>query len=173
LEGIPRVVGKRIFIAVAVFTVSFIVPVLTGTADTRSCFVEIGGHRIRVDVADTPEKMVLGLSSRKKLREDEGMLFVYSDKERRIFWMKDMFFDLDIVWIAGDKIAGITRNAKAEGSQPSRIYDSEVPVNLVLEINAGLSDRWGVREGQRISVSERCLLRGADAHRQRRVVSPP
>ena len=126
-----------------------------GAAFGRSCFVHVQGHRFLVEIADTPEKAVLGLSRRDKLRTSEGMLFIYAERERRNFWMKDMRFDLDILWIDGDKIVRISRNAGAEGDNPSRTYDSGVPVNMVLEINAGLCDRWGIREGQRIRISER------------------
>ena len=40
----------------------------------------------------------------------------------------------------------ISRNAKAENSHPSRIYDSDAPVNMVLEIYPGLSDLWGIKD---------------------------
>jgi len=166
-------VERRVLVAAAAFAFFSLMSVLTQTADARSCFIRIGDHRIRVEVADTPEKKISGLSHHRSLREDEGMLFIYGDKGIRTFWMKDMLFDLDIIWIAGDRIVGIARNARAEGGEPLRSYDSEVPVNLVLEINAGLCDRWGVREGQRIFISEQCLPGGPDSHRPRRAVLAP
>jgi uncharacterized protein len=145
---------KRVWITA--FSIIFLfMAYQAGAASGRSCFVHIRGHRFLAEVVDTPDKAVLGLSRREKLRDNEGMLFIYTEKERKSFWMKDMKFDLDILWIEGDKIVRISRNAKAEGSNPSRTYDSGVPVDNVLEINAGLCDRLGIREGLRIGISER------------------
>lgn len=122
----------------------------SGAAQTPAGFVDLGGHRIEVEVADTLEKKILGLSRRETLPERQGMLFTYSDKALRDIWMKEMRFDLDIVWIDDDRIVKIDRSAKAEGKYPRRIYGSEVPVNRVLEIRAGLTDRWGIRVGDRV-----------------------
>jgi uncharacterized membrane protein (UPF0127 family) len=146
--------GKPVLMA-AIITVLVMVAILPGEGSARSCFIDIRGHHLKVEVADTTEKMILGLSHREKLRDNEGMLFVYHDWDRRTFWMKDMKFDLDILWIDGDKIVRISRNARAENSHPLRIYDSNVPVNMVLEINAGLTDLWGIKEGQLIRISEK------------------
>jgi len=142
-------------LALAVFVILASAALLSEAAFARSFYVDVRGHRIRVEVADTVEKTILGLSNRERLREEEGMLFLYPDKQTRTFWMKDMRFDLDIVWIAGNRIVRISRNARAEGSRPSWIYDSGVPVDKVLEINAGLCERWGIREGQQIVILER------------------
>lgn len=146
--------GKPMHMA-AILTIIALLAVLPGVGNARSCFVDIRGHHIEVEIADTQEKMILGLSHREKLKDNEGMLFIYRDRDRRTFWMKDMKFDLDILWIAGDKIVRISRNARAENSHPLRVYDSDVPVNMVLEINAGLSDQWGIKEGQHIRISEK------------------
>jgi len=141
---------------IAAFSILFLFIVYqAGDASDRSCFVHIRGHRFLAEVVDMPEEAVMGLSHREKLRDSEGMLFVYAEKERRSFWMKDMRFDLDILWIDGDKIVRISRNARAEGGNPSRTYDSGVPIDKVFEINAGLCNRWGIREGQRIGISGR------------------
>lgn len=154
-EGIELMAMAKPMLIMSPLTLLALLVVLSGVGSASSCFVDIRGHHIKVEVVDTTEKMILGLSHRKKLKDNEGMLFVYRDWDRRTFWMKDMKFDLDILWIDGEKIVRISRNAKAENSHPSRIYDSDVPVNMVLEINAGLSDLWGIKEGQRIRISEK------------------
>jgi hypothetical protein len=129
------------------FSFLFLTVVLPSIAGSITGFVEIRGNHIEVEIADTSEKAMLGLSHRSKLPDRQGMFFMFPDKADRTFWMKDMSFDLDIIWIDDDRVVKIDRYAKAEGAFPSRVYSSVIPVNRVLEINAGLSDRWGIRAG--------------------------
>lgn len=91
--------------------------------------------KIFVEVAETEEKRTRGLSGREKLLDIEGMLFVFETPARHTFWMKDMKFDLDIIWINNKKIVDITENVSHNNQQV--IYSPKVPVNMVLEVNAG------------------------------------
>ena len=54
---------------------------------------------LSVEVADTQASRELGLSGREKMGDDEGILFVFDTPGRYGFWMKDMQFPLDIIWI--------------------------------------------------------------------------
>ncbi len=62
------------------------------------------GNEITVHVADSDCERGLGLSGFSSLSEDEGMLFVFDHDDRHGFWMKDMQFSIDIVWITSDGI---------------------------------------------------------------------
>lgn len=66
-------------------------------------FVLIGGKKIRVDIADTVVTRTQGLSGRTSLAETDGMLFVFENADRYGFWMKDMNFAIDIIWIDPEK----------------------------------------------------------------------
>jgi len=78
------------------------------------------------------------------------MLFTFDTKGSYTFWMKDMNFDLDMLWIADGKIVQIDKNVPhLEGTSATRV--SKIPVSAVLEINAGESDKSGVREGEAIT----------------------
>ena len=71
--------------------------------------VSIGDGIYWVDLAVTPEERTQGLSGRPSIREDQGMLFVYDEDGPRTFWMPDMHFPLDMVWIRADcTVAGVT-----------------------------------------------------------------
>lgn len=114
--------------------------------------VLIGGREIEVEVADSPEEWITGLSGRPRLPDGTGMLFVYPDRVVRTFWMKDMQFPLDIIWIDGQVVVKVDRNAPPEGSRPSRSYSSHWPVDVVLEVPGGSAGRWGIKPGDRLSL---------------------
>ncbi len=106
----------------------------------------IKGIVLQVDVADTAAKQAQGLSGREPLRDDEGMLFIFGAVGRHPFWMKDMKFAIDIIWIGEDKVVvDITKNA-----QPSSfpwVFKPKAPAQYVLEVNAGWSDYKNIEIG--------------------------
>ena len=113
--------------------------------------VTIGGFSWPVELAVTAEEQVLGLSGRAELAAGSGMLFVWAGESRRSFWMPDMNFPLDLVWIGGDcTVVAITRDAPPQAPGQSR---AELPryvvdgVQYVLEINAGEAALRGVKVG--------------------------
>lgn len=117
--------------------------------------VEIDGHAFSVDIADTMPLQSQGLSGRTALNEDHGMLFVFGRKSIQNFWMKDMNFAIDIVWIDDGKVVGIAKNAAPEPGKSLlklKLYTSPEPVDTVLEIPAGLSDRFGFKEGDSVRI---------------------
>ena len=61
--------------------------------------VIINDFDLRVYLAVTNDQQVNGLSVKDHLNENEGMLFVYEQPTRQGFWMKDMKFPIDIIWL--------------------------------------------------------------------------
>lgn len=57
------------------------------------------GEKILVRVADMPREREQGLSGVERLADNEGMLFLFDKPDRYVFWMKDMNFALDIIWL--------------------------------------------------------------------------
>src|SRR3989338_5042145 len=77
---------------------------LNRNTDEKQFFdIRISNVKIKAELADTPEKRALGLSGRETLGNDEGMLFVFDEPNTRQFWMKNMNFALDIIWIDENK----------------------------------------------------------------------
>lgn len=101
--------------------------------------------KLDIEFAATEYETQTGLMYRKSMQKDRGMLFIFSDEIQRAFYMKNTEFALDIIYIDGDKnIVSIQKNAKPydKSSLPSG-----APAKYVLEINAGLSDMWGLEAG--------------------------
>jgi len=98
--------------------------------------VHIGEHAFYVEVADTAEARTRGLSGREMLSSQHGMLFIFDDVQRHAFWMKDMNFPIDIIWIDERwRVVDITYGARPDAFP--EIFSPRVPVRYVLEVNAG------------------------------------
>lgn len=110
------------------------------------------GQKINVttEIADTPKKHQQGLSNHQPLQENQGMLFVFNEKQIQSFWMKNMLFPLDIIWIEDNRIAKINANLAPEGETPQNIYKSDIPVNYVLEVPAGFCQKNNIKIGDKV-----------------------
>ena len=109
------------------------------------------GKKISVEVADTVEKRSLGLGKRSGLENGWGMLFVFEKRKQHGFWMKDMEFPLDIIWLDNHRIAYILRNVQpAKSGVIPPVMTPPETVNFVLEIDAGRADELKLQVGQHL-----------------------
>lgn len=116
--------------------------------------VRSGEYDIPVEIADTDAKRQRGLSDRDPLEAGHGLLFVFDAPGEYGFWMKDMAFAIDIVWIAEDwTVIGIEKSAAPE-SFPHIFYPS-APVKYVLEMNAGDAQAFSIAAGSKLNFSYR------------------
>jgi hypothetical protein len=103
--------------------------------------VKINDQIIIAEVAHEEEARTLGLSGRKSLNINEGMLFIFEDPGIYPFWMKDMNFPIDIIWIDSDnQIVKINENVLPEPGVPDESltqYKPPIPVERVLELRGG------------------------------------
>ncbi len=104
--------------------------------------------KIDIEIAETSYETETGLMYRKGMKEHQGMLFIFEDIRLHNFYMKNTEFPLDIVFIKDNMtIASFQENAQPldEKSLPSK-----VPVQYVLELNAGLVQKWGLKVGDSV-----------------------
>ncbi len=105
-----------------------------------------------IEIAESDYEYETGLMYRKSMEEKQGMLFIFPNIRRHNFHMKNTEFPLDIIFIDENlKIASFQKNAKPfnESSLPSK-----VPIQYVLEINAGLSEKWQLGIGGRVEFTK-------------------
>jgi uncharacterized protein len=114
--------------------------------------VSINGHVIPVELAVTNEEKQRGLGYRDSLDPNSGMLFVYGHPEQYGFWMKGMRFPIDIIWIADNLVVDISHNVPVATTSTIPHYAPKVPVNKVLEVNAGKARQWGIEIGHRVEI---------------------
>lgn len=91
--------------------------------------------KLFLEVADTFEKRKYGLMNREYIKPNSGMLFIWKDLEKRTFWMKNTYFDLDLFFLGKEgQVLEIYRNAKAFNEDQ---ISSKEKAMFVLELNAG------------------------------------
>ncbi|WP_055442794.1 DUF192 domain-containing protein [Lacinutrix himadriensis] len=108
--------------------------------------------RLDIEIADTDYDVQTGLMYRNSMQKTQGMLFVFPTMRERFFYMKNTRIPLDLIYLDNNKhIVSFQENAVPfdEASLPSR-----VPAQYVLEINAGLSEKWLLEVGDRIEYTE-------------------
>ena len=131
-------------------------PFIAFDLDGSTPTIIIGDVVFDLEIAHTPESRTQGLSDRDSLPLTTGMLFVFENTRTPTFWMYNMRFDLDFVWIGENcAVLGIHRNVPrpSEGQTPGDLprYSPEAPVLYNLEINAGLADRHGIEIGDKVT----------------------
>ena len=115
-------------------------------------FVSAAGDSITtiaIEIADDNGKRQLGLMYRTGLAENQGMLFVFLQEDYRSFWMKNTILSLDMVFVNSNlKIVTIQKNTIpfSEAGVPSNR-----PALYVVEVNAGFTDRYGIKVGDKIN----------------------
>lgn len=108
---------------------------------------------LKVELVKTPASLQQGLSGRQQLGSD-GMLFIFPEDKVYSFWMKEMEFDLDFVWLNQQQIVEITPQVSAPANDTPdpelMIYQSSQPVKMVLEVEAGQAETWGLEVGDHL-----------------------
>lgn len=131
-------------------------PILTPVGQTQefsNSYVNIGSTRIAVEIATSTAVQEKGLSGRPSLPPSSGMLFVFSEPKIRSFWMPDMRFPLDIVWINNNKVVDITANVSDDFNPENPIlYTPSSPAQYVLEVNAGFAAHQHIKIGDSVSL---------------------
>lgn len=112
--------------------------------------ITVGGATFQAEIASTAAARARGLSGRDGLGEGEGMLFLFGAPGAYGFWMKDMKFSIDIVWIKDDRVVGFAERVEPEPGKTIftlTAYAPPEPVNRVLELNAGEVKKFNIRIG--------------------------
>jgi uncharacterized protein len=152
-----RSLTSACLIAVAALTTTAAVQAqapATGTAQARPqaqalpmIDLTAGMHRIRAQVADSPEERAIGLMHRAEMPANEGMLFIFEVAQKQCFWMKNTLMPLSIAFLADD---GRIVNLDEMKANTTDNHCSTAPVRYVLEMNAGWFTKKGLKAGDRI-----------------------
>lgn len=137
------------------FSILLLGILLTGcqVRSTKMVEVIIGQQTICAEVADQPTQWARGLSGRASLTADRGMLFVFPQSAIRSFWMKEMNFPLDIIWINNNQIVETWSKAPVPSGNQIPSYRPENLANYVLEVSAGSLEKYGWRLGDLVKIN--------------------
>jgi uncharacterized protein len=104
---------------------------------------------IDIEIADDDSKREIGMMGRPAMDEREGMLFVFEEEYMASFWMKNTILPLDIIFI--NKLGEIVTICKNTTPFSEQAYSARAMTLFVLEVNAGFTDKYGIKEGDRMS----------------------
>lgn len=137
------------------FIVSILIVCISGLA--RPLFekkeIKINNKKIKVEIADNSEKQQHGLMYLKKLKDGEGMLFVFADEQIRSFWMKNTYIDLSIAYFDAQLrlINILDMKAMASDMQSDfTTYLSEKPAKYALEVPKGWFLKHKIKVGDKL-----------------------
>lgn len=120
--------------------------------------VPLGVWRVKIKTLDVNAKVAAsiedqkkGLGKRESMPLNEGLIFVFDNVGPYSFWMKDMQFAIDIIWLdEGKKVVDLVANAPAQPGKSDRdltLYKPRASAKYVLEVNAGLSSLNNIAVG--------------------------
>jgi len=137
------------FLIYKFIAIIFLLLLLSGCVN----YVKINGKKINVEVADTDKERTVGLMFRERLDENSGMLFVYNDSRVRNFWMANMQFTLDMIFINESKSIVKIEYAGLCENKVCNIHSSDIPSMYVLEVNANFSEENNIKTGDLVSIN--------------------
>ena len=124
----------------------------------RGPLVTIGSAVVSAELAKTDSEVQKGLSGRVSLDADKGMLFLFSKPDIYRFWMPDMHFPLDMIWINSGRVIDISADV-SDDFDPlhPHFYTPRTPARYVLEVNAGFAARHNIKIGDVATFSDLTL----------------
>ena len=147
--------NKKVFWVCVALGALIIVGVTMGRASPQPIeqatpFVTIKNTKIFVEIADTDAARVRGLSGRDALAEDHGLLFVFQEETQADFWMKDMKFPIDIIWIDAQKKIIHIEHSLSPATYP-KTFSPEALSLYVLEVPAGFAKSHDILVGDSLT----------------------
>jgi uncharacterized membrane protein (UPF0127 family) len=125
-----------------------------GGGGSSNTTATVGNKIYKLIVVKTEIDKQKGLSGKNSLPNDSGMLFLFQEKSKPAFWMKNMKFSIDILFINDSKIVDIVENAKNPSAKQNTnelpIYKPSEDANYVLEINAGEVEKNKIKKGDTV-----------------------
>jgi len=140
--------SKMIFIGIGIIILAVILLFFLNKGKTATFE---NGKKVYLEVANNPLEIQKGLMGVEKLKENEGMLFVFEDEIIRRFWMKNTLIDLDILFLDEKKEIVSINTMKACKEDPCIEYSSNNPAMYAIELNAGYAIEKGIQVGQKVN----------------------
>ncbi len=110
------------------------------------------GEVFNVILAETPQKREKGLSGKETLMENEGMLFIFEQEGLYPFWMKDMNFPIDIIWMNEQGVVVYVEKDLQTDSYPQTFVSTD-PALYVLEVSSGMVIKNNIEVGKKIIIT--------------------
>jgi uncharacterized protein len=118
----------------------------------QTALVSVGGENIIATLSTTPESQSKGLAIKDSIKQNEGMLFIFKSAQKYSFWMKDMKFPIDILWIdSSGKIVHIEKNLQpCVFLLPCPSYSPHDDSLYVLEVISNFTNKFDIKIGDQV-----------------------
>lgn len=146
-ENIRLLLGTAVVIFVTILLITLLI-------SGKSTKVLVNDQTFKVIVAKSDKDKQIGLSEKNKIEQDQGMLFIFDNPQYHSFWMKDMKFPIDIIYINGDKVTTVIDSARPPGSIGGNLetYQPLYKSDKVLEVNAGIANKYNIKNGTLVKI---------------------
>ncbi len=147
--------SKFRYLIVIIFILVIVIFIMNRVLDNKNSrpYVRINSVKIPVEVAADAATQQKGLSGRVSLDAQSGMLFIFDKSAIYTFWMPDMNFPIDIIWINDNKVIDISANVSNDfDPQNPDFYEPVEPAQYILEVNAGFSEKENIKIGDTVSL---------------------
>ncbi len=122
----------------------------------KTPYAMVNNAKIKLILAKKESDQETGLSNRNSLAQDQGMLFVFERKDYYQFWMKNMKFPIDMIYINDNKVVYVFDDVKpptiTKNVAGMTIYRPNDPANFVLEVNSGIAKKYNIKPGTTINL---------------------
>lgn len=143
--------GFFILLVIIIDIIFFFIIFSSEESDGEVCFDK---GCFNVEIADEANERVNGLMGRENLDKDDGMLFIFDKEEVQGFWMKNTLISLDIIWIgSNNEVVYIKKGTIPCVEEDCEIYFSNESALYVLEINAGMVEKFEIKEGDKVEIN--------------------
>jgi len=115
--------------------------------NSKADVLQVNGRSFLLQIARTEQERELGLGKRASMPANQGMLFVFDQVQPECFWMKDMHFSLDIIWINANKQVMYIKDDVSPRTYPDSFCPTQ-SVKYVIELNAGIADNTDMKVGE-------------------------
>lgn len=149
------IVALAIFLALSLFAAFYFALLGAKHRILAKSRIRVGTKEFNIEIAKTMSERVAGLSGRDGLDDGEGTLFLFDKPGNYGFWMKDMKFAIDIVWIKDGRVTGVFENVEPEPGKSMlglKVYFPPGDADRVLEIKSGGAKAYGIKAGDEVKL---------------------
>lgn len=148
--------SKKFVKIFVIFLVIFLANCAKNSENFKQVYIDNGEKliEINVEIADDNEERVKGLMFRERLKDDEGMFFVFEDEEYQTFWMKNTLIPLDMIFVDDKNEIVDIKHAVPCKAEPCELYKSSKPAKYVLELNGDFTMKNNIKIGDKIILYE-------------------
>lgn len=145
-ENIRLLIGAVVVLFIGLLIITFVM-----SKQTKQ--VTVNDKSFNVKIAKTEKDRQIGLSKTDKITENQGMLFIFEKADYHSFWMKDMEFPIDIIYIKDNKVTTVIENAiPGDREENLEIYQPDEASDKVLEVSAGSAKKYNIKKGTLIKI---------------------